>query len=113
MPTSTVDATSTTAALTRYRVIAYVVGVFLVILMCVGMPLKYLAHQPLVVTLVGPAHGFLYMVYLVLTADLARRVRWPLVRTILVMLAGTVPFVSFVAERSVTREVRDHGGPRV
>src|SRR5690606_36582218 len=34
------------AALKRYRVMAYVVGVALVLLVVVGMPLKYLADQP-------------------------------------------------------------------
>jgi hypothetical protein len=34
------------------------------------------------------------------------RSRWPLRYTILVLLAGTVPFLSFVAERKVTRRVR-------
>jgi integral membrane protein len=94
------------AALTRYRVIAYVVGVVLIVLVVIGMPLKYGAERPIVVETVGPAHGFLYMVYLVATVDLARRARWPLGRMVLVMLAGTVPFVSFYAERLVTRWVR-------
>ena len=107
MATRTTDAAPVTAALNRYRVIAYVVGVFLVVLVCVGMPLKYLAGEPIVVTIVGPMHGFLYMVYLALTADLARRVKWPLIRMVLVMLAGTVPFVSFIAERSVTKEIHE------
>ena len=40
------------------------------------------------------------------TFDLATKARLPLRRTVLVMLAGTIPFVSFVAERSVTRDVR-------
>jgi len=63
------------AALTRYRVIAYIVGVVLVVLVVIGMPLKYAADQPLIVETVGPAHGFLYMVYLVAVFDLARRAR--------------------------------------
>ena len=42
------------AALTRYRVIAYVVGVVLIVLVVIGMPLKYLADQPVVVETVGP-----------------------------------------------------------
>ncbi|MGH3660827.1 MAG: DUF3817 domain-containing protein [Micromonosporaceae bacterium] len=94
------------AALKRYQVIAYVVGVLLVALMCVAMPLKYFADQPAMVAIVGPFHGFMYMIYLALSADLARRVKWPITRTIVVLLAGTIPFLSFVAERSVTREVR-------
>jgi integral membrane protein len=92
-------------ALLRYRVIAYVVGVALILLVVIGMPMKYLADNPVLVETVGPAHGFLYIVYLVLSADLARRAGWGLKFTVLVLLAGTVPFVSFYAERVVTRRV--------
>jgi integral membrane protein len=91
-----------TAALTRFRVLAYVVGVFLLVLVFVAMPLKYFAHEPTMVAIVGPAHGLLYMVYLVTAFDLAVRAKWPFVRTLLVLLAGTVPGMSFVAERKAT-----------
>jgi integral membrane protein len=87
-------------------VIAYVVGVVLLILVLVAMPVKYIGGDPSLVALVGPVHGFLYMVYLVLTFDLGRRAGWPLTRMALVMLAGTVPFLSFVAERVVSRQLR-------
>jgi integral membrane protein len=93
------------AALTRYRVMAYVVGVWLILLVLVAMPLKYLADSPRMVEIVGPVHGFLYLAYLATALDLAFRARWSAVRTVLVMLAGTVPFLSFVAERKVTREL--------
>lgn len=95
------------AAMKRYRVGAWIVGVGLLVLVLVGMPMKYLGGDPTVVAIVGPLHGFLYMAYLVLTADLAYRARWPVGRAVLVALAGTIPFVSFVAERSVTRPLRD------
>jgi integral membrane protein len=94
------------AALTRFRVMAYVVGVLLLVLVFVAMPLKYFADQPGMVAIVGPMHGFLYMVYLVTAFDLAVRAKWPFGRTILVLLAGTVPVMSFVAERKVTGWVR-------
>ncbi|MET8268000.1 DUF3817 domain-containing protein [Micromonospora arida] len=90
------------AALTRYRVIAWIVGVVLILLVVIGMPLKYAFDNPVVVETVGQAHGFLYMVYLAAAFDLSRRADWPLKRMILVMLAGTVPFVSFYAERRVS-----------
>lgn len=91
-------------ALTRYRIIAWIVGVCLLALVVVGMPLKYLGHNDTVVAAVGPAHGFLYMAYVALTFDLARRVHWSFRRMILVMLAGTIPFLSFWAERKVSRD---------
>ena len=90
------------AALTRYRVIAWIVGVALILLVVIGMPMKYGFDDPILVETVGQAHGFLYMLYLVAAFDLSRRAGWPLKRMVLVMLAGTVPFVSFYAERRVS-----------
>lgn len=100
------------SALTRYRVMAYVVGVWLLVLVLVAMPLKHFAHSPGMVHTVGPVHGFLYILFLLAALDLATRCRWPLGRTVGVLLAGTVPFLSFVVERRVTRRVRSEGaGP--
>jgi len=90
-----------TAALTRFRVMAYLVGLMLLVLVGVAMPLKYLAGRPHVGDLVAPVHGFLYIVYVLATLDLAFRCRWSLLRTGLVLLAGAVPFLSFVIERKV------------
>jgi integral membrane protein len=95
------------SALRRFRVIAYVVGVLLLVLTLVAMPLKYAADRPALVETIGPIHGFVYMVYLVLGFDLARRARWSLRRTVVLLLAGTIPFMSFVAERWATRLVRN------
>jgi integral membrane protein len=90
------------AALRRYQVIAYVVGVGLIILVLIGVPLQVWANNESVVKIVGPLHGALYVIYLLLTLDLARRVRLNPIVAGLVMIAGTVPFLSFVAERKVT-----------
>ena len=92
-------------ALTRYRVMAYVVGVMLLVLVVVAIPLKYAAGIPEVSAVVSPVHGFLYIVYLVAIVDLALKARWSLKGTILVMLSGVVPIGSFFAERAVTRKV--------
>ena len=95
-----------TGALQRYRVIANVVGVVLVLFILVAVPLRYLGGEPRMSETISPVHGVLYMVYLGLTVDLARRVGWTAWRTLGVMLAGTVPFLSFVVERRTTRELR-------
>ena len=93
-------------ALGRYRVLAYVVGVMLLVLVLVAMPLRYLADVPEVSAVVSPIHGFLYIVYLLAAFDLALKARFTAKGTVLVLLAGVVPFVSFVAERRVTARVR-------
>ena len=98
---------TTDGALLRYRVMAYVVGTLLVVLVCVAVPLKYFADSPTLTTVLGIAHGYLYITLLVSIADLWRRRRFPLTAVVLVALAGTVPFLSFVAERMVTARVHD------
>ena len=102
---TTALAPRTTAALTRYRVMAYVVGVMLVVLVFVAVPLNYLADVPEVSAVVSPIHGFLYIVYLLAAFDLALKARFTAKGTVLVLLAGVVPFVSFWAERRVTARV--------
>lgn len=110
-----------TAALLRFRIIAWVVGVFL-ILLTIGILLRYTDlfgyRTDVVSRTVSPIHGFGYMVYLATGIDLASRRRWRPLTTLAVLLAGTVPLMSFLAERRVTADVRaelahrgDHASP--
>jgi integral membrane protein len=94
------------AALIRYRVMAWVVGCLLVVLVCVGVPLKYVGGDDTVVTWTGIPHGWLYLILIITAFDLGRRARWGWGRVILIAVAGTVPFLSFVAEHYATRDVR-------
>lgn len=96
-------------ALNVYRVMAYITGVGLVVLVCYAMPMKYIWDDSRPVAVVGAAHGFFYMAYVVATLVLAERCRWRPVRAVLVALAGTIPFISFVAERKVTKLVKAMG----
>jgi integral membrane protein len=93
-------------ALRMYRVAAWVTGVGLLVLVLIAMPLKYFFGQPLLVSIVGITHGFLYMAYIVCTLLLAERCRWKPFDALLILIAGTVPVASFVAERRVTSRVR-------
>ena len=95
----------TNGAILRYRALAYITGVALVVLVFVGIPLK-IAHHDQVVAVVGVVHGYLFPVYVLFTLDLSRRARWSVKRTALIALAGTVPFASFFAERSVVHGLR-------
>jgi integral membrane protein len=103
------------AALTRYRVMAWLTGIGLVVLVLVGMPQKYLGWfggGERVVEVVGVAHGWLYVLLLITTFDLGNRLRWPWKRLVLTALAGTIPFLSFYAERKNARHAQVHLGAR-
>lgn len=100
-----VDAAS--AALTRYRVMAFVTGVVL-LAGTIELIVKYAADvTPPLYGLLWLGHGWLFMIYVIMTALLGFKLRWPLLRYGVVMLAGTIPTMSFVAEHFVTRQTRD------
>jgi integral membrane protein len=94
------------AALTRYRVMAWIVGILLVALVLVAVPIKYAADVDEPVTVLGTLHGWLYFIFFLTACDLAVRARWSLRDTVLTVVAGTVPLLSFFAERVATRRTR-------
>lgn len=98
--------------LTTYRVLAWIVG-SLIITLFVGVGFKYLLTEGTDVQrlgvaismIVGIAHGWLYMVYLVVVAILAKRERWTPIFTVTTLLVGLIPVATFIAERRATRAV--------
>jgi integral membrane protein len=100
-----VRADALAAAVRRYRIMAYVTGVVLMILCFVGIPLQAFAHNVVVVNYVGTTHGILYLIYLGAAYLMTRQVGMKLAspQTVLVLLAGTIPVLTFVVERWVTR----------
>jgi integral membrane protein len=93
-------------ALAPYRVMAFVTGTVLLTGVVVGIPLQIAGHAELLVQILWTAHGYLYLVYCVTAVNLAFQERWKLVKTILVLLAGTVPTASFFAEHRVVQDER-------
>jgi integral membrane protein len=100
-----VRADALAAAVRRYRIMAYVTGAVLMILCFVGIPLQVFAHNVVVVNYVGTTHGILYLIYLGAAYLMTRQVGMKLAspQTVLVLLAGTIPVLTFVVERWVTR----------
>src|SRR5512139_679063 len=93
---------------------ANVVGVLLIVLVLIGLPLHYLSPDGSTAESIGDgisqylgvAHGWLYMIFLVVAFLLSRRARWDLGFTAVTLLAGTVPILSFWAEHRATADVR-------
>ena len=86
---------------TLYRVMAYVTGVVLIVL-CVLAILQAAISDEEAVNLVGTVHGLLYIVYLLTAYPLTRRLRMAPGPTVAVLLAGTVPVMTFVVERRIS-----------
>ena len=101
-------------ALLRFRIMAWIAGLFL-IFMAGWWVLGYGfwgysddAVKPEIFEFLWSVHGFLYFVYLVVGIDLCFRIKLSVVKTLAVLLAGTVPFMSFVADYQLHKYVRTH-----
>lgn len=95
------------SVLTRYRIMAYVTGVLLVLL-CLGMIAKYALKMDGaadVTYVIAIAHGWLYVVYLVFAFDLGSKAKWPVGKQLWVLIAGTIPTAAFFVERKVSAEL--------
>ncbi|MFC7310119.1 DUF3817 domain-containing protein [Streptomyces monticola] len=95
------------SVLTRYRVMAYVTGVLLVLL-TLGVIAKYLLSMDGAADftrIVGIAHGWLYVLYLVFAFDLGSKAKMPVGKQLWVLIAGTIPTAAFFVERKLTREL--------
>jgi integral membrane protein len=99
------------AAFLRYKVMAYVTGVVLAtafVWLVIGRVFLDYGNPDVRPALYGYlwiAHGWLYFVYLITGVDLAFRVRYSVLRTLAILLAGTIPFMSFVAEHYVHKDL--------
>jgi integral membrane protein len=91
-----------------YRALAILVGGVLAVLTFIAMPYRYLVVQEEVAaySIAWMIHGYLFPLYVIATFVLSLKLSWPLGKTLLVMLAGTVPMMSFIAERKLAEEVK-------
>jgi integral membrane protein len=94
-------------ALARYKVMAIVTGVML-LLLCAELILKYLVKVSWAddIKWIPYAHGWVYVVYLVTVVDLWSKMRWKFSRLVAQVLAGVIPVTSFVVERHVHRDAQ-------
>jgi integral membrane protein len=84
--------------LLRYRIMAYIVGVMLILVFC-AIPFSSVEQ------VVGPIHGILYILYLAAALHLVIRARLGFWTLVAMVTGGWVPFVAFVVERWVTHRL--------
>jgi integral membrane protein len=103
-PASPANAAKIRPALLRYRTLAWTTGLWLLLLTAeVIAKYGFGVHTP---NWIAVVHGWVYFVYLIVTADLAVKVRWPIPRTIGTLLAGTIPLLSFFVEHVNAKQVK-------
>jgi integral membrane protein len=79
-----------------YRVVAFLEGSSLLILLGIAMPLKYYFDVPKAVSYVGMTHGFLFMAYFFTSPIACFARKLSILKLPVILLAGFVPFGSFI-----------------
>lgn len=104
VPTGSAPTAKIASALQRYRVLAWVTGLWL-LLLTIEMVAKY-GFGVDTPSWIAVVHGWVYFAYLLVTADLAVKVRWPIGRTVGTLIAGTIPLLSFFVEHRNAKDVK-------
>ncbi|MGX5691387.1 DUF3817 domain-containing protein [Arcticibacter tournemirensis] len=88
----------------RLRLLGYLEGISLLILIFVAVPIKYLAHDPSVVKALGPLHGALFLWFIFETTSVGIEEKWEFRQTTWkVLLACIIPFGTFYVDRTILK----------
>lgn len=95
-----------TTSVGRLRLIAFLEGISLLLLVFVAVPLKYMAHDPSWVKAIGPVHGILFVLFVFSTLKISLEQRWPF-RTVTwkVLLACFIPFGTFYIDSAILKKL--------
>ena len=90
----------------RLRIIGFFEGVSFLLLMGVGMPLKYYGGYPHATQDIGMAHGILFIGYVISVFPARKDLKWSNSITFWVLLASVIPFGTFIADYRLFRKYK-------
>lgn len=88
----------------RLRATAFLEGCSFLVLLGVAMPLKYFAGMPLAVTIVGAAHGVLFLALAALTLQAMREREKSFAWGVRIGVASLIPFATFALDRDLCED---------
>jgi integral membrane protein len=84
---------------TFFRVLGWLEGTSLLLLMFVAMPFKYFYHDPSLVRSLGPLHGILFLIYVIAAIRLSLDLMWSKKTLIVCLILSSIPFGTFIFEK--------------
>lgn len=87
--------------LKKFRLIAFMEGISFLTLLFIAMPIKYILGEPLLVKLVGMAHGGLFLLFLYLLFVTAKEYKWNISFISMAFIASLIPFGTFYLEKKL------------
>ena len=90
----------------RLRILGFLEGMSLLILLFIAMPVKYILHDESYVRTVGLIHGILFILFVINTMIVSREKGWKFTKTTwLVLLASFIPFGTFYIDYKILKRI--------
>jgi len=81
--------------LKTFKIIALLEGVSFIIMMFVGMPLKYMGGNDIIIKLLGMPHGLLFVSYVILAFLIQNQMKWNVKDMAIILACSLIPFGTF------------------
>lgn len=95
-----------TTTIGRLRLLAFLEGTSLILLVFIAVPVKHVMGNPALVKAIGPVHGALFLFFVFQTIMVAIEQGWRFRETTWkVLLACLVPFGTFYIDRMILRKL--------
>ena len=96
-----------TTSIGLLRLCAFLEGISLLVLVFVGVPMKYFFNDPSVVKSIGPIHGALFLLFVVSALRVGVEHHWKFLDTTWkVLLASFIPFGTFYIDATILRNMQ-------
>ena len=91
-----------------FRLIAFLEGISLLILVFIAMPIKYGLGDPSMVKTAGKAHGILFLLFVLYALKVGAEQDWSFKKTTWkVLLASFIPFGTFYIDKHILRKIQE------
>lgn len=87
-----------------FKIVAFIEGLSYLLLLFIGVPLKYMLDNDNVVKLLGRPHGFLFIAYVIIAIGIMPKMKWDLKTLLIIILASILPFGTFWMDKKYLRE---------
>jgi integral membrane protein len=83
-----------------FKIISTLEAISFLVLLGIAMPLKYIWELPQMVSIVGMAHGVLFLLYIAGAVYVSQKLNWSLKKLIVAVACSVIPFGPFYVERN-------------
>lgn len=78
-----------------FKIVALLEGISFIIMMLIGMPLKYIGGNDIIIKYLGMPHGLLFVGYVILAFLIQNQMKWSFKDMAIILVCSLIPFGTF------------------